>query len=211
MLQPLLALLAAAVVTRPAFRIQSQTGRIGTLTAGRIGTLTATAAESSARTAAVVGGGPAGALTAIMLAQRGWNVEIFESLPAPPAASDPAWGAGERSYQLGLNGRGQKALREFGCMDRVGRFAASVNGRLSFAAVGSPRGKPGKDATSTPDAPFTETRFKLPGTPGAEKTYVTRVMQRDRLQACLLEEAECYADRITITHGIACVAVHLDG
>lgn len=150
-----------------------------------------TAAEQ--RTAAVVGGGPAGALTAIMLARRGWRVDLFESLPAPPAASDPVWGVGERSYQIGLNGRGQKALRDFGCMDRVDRFAASVNGRLSFA-----------------DGEPTATRFKPPGTPGAEKSYVTRVLQRDRLQSCLLEEVAEY-DSITVTHGVACVGLDLSG
>ena len=106
----------------------------------------------------MVGAGPAGALTAIMLAQRGWRVNLYDALPAPPAASDAAWGAGERSYQLGLNGRGQKALREFGCMERVDKYAASVNGRLSFAA----------DTSAGADA-FSETRFKPPGTPGAEK------------------------------------------
>jgi len=154
------------------------------------------ASESAAaelRTAAVVGGGPAGALTAIMLAQRGWRVDLFESLPAPPAAGDPVWGVGERSYQIGLNGRGQKALRDFGCMDRVDKFAASVNGRLSFA-----------------DGEPTATRFKPPGTPGAEKSYVTRVLQRDRLQSCLLEEVAEY-DAITVTHGVACVGLDLSG
>ena len=66
-----------------------------------------------------MGGGPAGALSAIMLARRGWRVDVFDELPAPPAPSDPCWGVGERSYQLGLNGRGQKALRSFGCMEKV--------------------------------------------------------------------------------------------
>ena len=170
--------------------------------AGPAGALTATdAGETRPRTAAVVGAGPAGALTAIMLAQRGWRVNLYDALPAPPAASDAAWGAGERSYQLGLNGRGQKALREFGCMGRVDKYAASVNGRLSFAA----------DTSAGADA-FSETRFKPPGTPGAEKNYVTRVMQRDRLQAVLLEEAaERYGDAIHVTHGASCVGVRMHG
>mgnify|MGYP002630266022 CR=1 FL=1 len=159
----------------------------------------------TSRTAAVVGAGPAGALTAIMLARRGWSVEIFDALPAPPAATDPSWGIGERSYQIGLNGRGQASLREFGAMARVEKFSAGVNGRLSFTKVDDP--------PASGKAPaFTETRFKPPGTPGAEKTYVTRVLQRGRLQSCLLEEvAESYPDSIRVTHGLSCVGVGLGG
>ena len=146
-----------------------------------------------------------------MLAQRGWSVDVFDALPAPPPASDPAWGAGERSYQLGLNGRGQKALRDLGCMERVDKYAASVNGRLSFTAAQRDRARRGGDATADASG-FTETRLKPPGTPGAEKTYTTRVMQRDRLQACLLEEvAEKYEGAVRVTHGISCVGVGLLG
>lgn len=168
---------------------------------------------ASARSAAVIGGGPAGALTAIMLARRGWMVELFDSLPAPPAPSDPAWGAGERSYQLGLNGRGQKALREFDCMQRVDRFAASINGRLSFAPAGQrSTGRPGKSTAHALGSPYTETRFKPPGTPGAEKNYVTRVMQRDRLQACLLEEIDAkYGRSVSVVHGMACIDIDFSG
>ena len=152
----------------------------------------------AARTAAVVGAGPAGVCTAIMLARRGWGqITVYDALAAPPAADDATWGAGERSYQLGLNGRGQTALRQLGCMDRVSKYAASANGRLSFSPVdGSPM----------------ENRLTPPGQAGAEKSYVTRVLQRDRLQSALLEEAaEAYADRITICHGITCEGVNLEG
>ena len=151
-----------------------------------------------ARTAAVVGAGPAGVCTAIMLARRGWSsITVYDELTPPPSADDPMWGAGERSYQLGINGRGQRALRSLGCMERVSRYAASANGRLSFdAATGAP----------------VEQRLKPPGTPGAEKTYVTRVLQRDRLQACLLEEAAAsYAGQIRVVHGTACEGLDLSG
>lgn len=135
-----------------------------------------------------------------MLARRGYDVDVFDALPAPPPASDPAWGAGERSYQLGLNGRGQTALRALGCMDRIDGYAASVNGRLSFTSGEAEGGQA-----------FTETRLKPPGTPGAEKTYVTRVMQRDRLQACLLEEVAEKYHNIRVTHGVSCIGVDLHG
>ena len=93
----------------------------------------------AARTAAVVGAGPAGVCAAIMLARRGWSqITVYDELLAPPAAGDASWGAGERSYQLGLNGRGQTALRQLGCMDRVSKYAAFANGRLSFGPDGAP-------------------------------------------------------------------------
>ena len=148
------------------------------------------------RTAAIAGAGPAGLLAAVMLAQRGWQrVDVFDALPPPPAAADPSWGVGERSYQLGLNGRGQYALRQFGCMERVDRFAASVRGRLALS----------------PDAPPAETVFKDPGTPGAEKSYVTRVLQRDRLQAVLLEEVAERYPQVRIEHNVCCTGIDLAG
>ena len=140
------------------------------------------------------------------------RVDVFDSLAAPPAASDAAWGAGERSYQLGLNGRGQKALRAFDCMERVDKWSARVNGRLSFATPPPGGGGGGDGDGDGAPLPFSETRLKPPGTPGAEKEYVTRVLQRDRLQACLLEElAAAHGAHVRVTHGVACVGVDLAG
>jgi len=106
------------------------------------------------------------------------------------------WGAGERSYQLGLNGRGQRSLREFGVMPRVSEYAASVNGRLSF------------DATT--GAPV-EQRLIPPGEPGAEKPYVTRVLQRDRLQACLLEEVTERYPQVKLEFKTTCDGLDVGG
>ena len=145
--------------------------------------------------AAIIGGGPAGLLSAIMLAQRGWErISVYDSRTEPPKPDDALWGAGERSYQLGLNGRGQTALRKLGALATVEAFSASVNGRLSLKAGEQPE----------------ESRLKPPGTPGAEKTYVTRVLQRDRLQSCLLREAAKYP-QIGVEFGVACEGVYLEG
>ena len=160
-------------------------------------TMHATSAVIPHRSAAVIGAGPAGLLAAIMLSQRGWGVKVYDALPPPPSAEDNAlWSSGERSYQLGLNGRGQRSLREFGVMERVSHYAASVNGRLSFdTKTGAP----------------SESRLIPPGQPGAEKTYVTRVLQRDRLQACLLEEVRERYPNVEVGFQVACDGVDLSG
>lgn len=132
-----------------------------------------------------------------MLSQRGWkDISVFDGRAAPPLPNDPMWGAGERSYQLGLNGRGQRSLREFGVMPRVSEYAASVNGRLSF------------DATT--GAPV-EQRLIPPGEPGAEKPYVTRVLQRDRLQACLLEEVTERYPQVKLEFKTTCDGLDVGG
>mmetsp|Transcript_20579 Transcript_20579/g.46211 ORF Transcript_20579/g.46211 Transcript_20579/m.46211 type:complete len:556 (+) Transcript_20579:66-1733(+) len=157
-------------------------------------TLASSKPHAEGKTAAVVGGGPAGMLSAIMLAKRGYKrIDVFDEQPKPPLSSDSdAWRPGERSYQLGLNGRGQKALREHGCLDRIQGMSACVNGRLSL-----PR-----------DGPPEERVLKPPGTKGAEKNYVTQVLLRDRLQASLQEEAALYP-QINLRHCVQCEGLDL--
>ena len=47
----------------------------------------------------VVGAGPAGLATAIMLSKRGWqNVQVIDRLPPPPSLDDDVWS--ERRYEL---------------------------------------------------------------------------------------------------------------
>jgi kynurenine 3-monooxygenase len=181
-------------------------------------------AASQSQKAAIIGGGPAGLLSAIMLARRGWQtVDVYDALAAPPKPDDPTWAVGERSYQLGLNGRGQNSLAKFDCLAAVDPYAAYARGRLSFVAANGKQQKVrASPAARTPAAVGaagvgaaggftpTEQRLKEPGTPGAEKTYTTRVLQRDRLQACLLAEIESkYSECIRVTHECTCSGVDI--
>ena len=134
----------------------------------------------------VVGGGPTGLATAIALARRGWeNVEVWERLRRPARPDDTAvWGDPDRSYNVGVSGRGQIALEKLGACERVLRYCKRVNGRMDWS----------------PQNPNGVTRL-------TEKKYATQVIQRDRLVAVLLEEIEeKYSDKVTVFHETACAA-----
>ncbi|KAH8051297.1 FAD binding protein [Aureococcus anophagefferens] len=137
------------------------------------------------RTAAVVGGGPAGLLSAIT---RGAAGPLTSSSAAPRRRRRATRWGGQRSYQLGLNAA-PEALRRFGVMDRVDARAASVRGRLSIGADGNPR-----------------RRLTPPASPGARSRDADAAMQRDRLQACLLEAVGDY-ERVAVHFGVACDGV----
>jgi FAD binding domain len=58
--------------------------------------------------AVIAGGGPAGLLAAMMLLSRGYKVTLHEAREDPKVQS-----VGSRAFSLGLNCRGQKALKYF--------------------------------------------------------------------------------------------------
>jgi len=87
---------------------------------------------------AVIGGGLAGSLFALELAQRGHRVDVYER------RSDPRLRRGEegRSINLGLSKRGITALGEIGLLDDVLAVAVSMEGRVIHAPDGSQRFQP---------------------------------------------------------------------
>ncbi|WP_460764519.1 FAD-dependent oxidoreductase [Lysobacter fragariae] len=91
---------------------------------------------------AIVGGGLAGSLLALSLAQKGVGVDVFERRPDPRLAGME----GGRSINLGLSKRGIQALTEIGLIDEVMPTTVTMRGRVIHAPDGSTRFQPyGKD------------------------------------------------------------------
>lgn len=74
----------------------------------------------------IVGGGLAGALLATLLAQRGWQVDVYEQRSDPRVAGY----AGGRSINLALAERGLHALKQAGLDHRVLEQAVMMRGRF---------------------------------------------------------------------------------
>ena len=138
--------------------------------------------EAKAESSVIVGAGPTGLVTAIMLARRGWkNVRVLEKRNKPEKANNAdVWGDPQRSYNIGLSARGQLALQKYDLLDVATEYAKRVKGRCDFDKDGNPVEKL------------------------VQKKFDTQVIQRDRLVAALLEEVESnYADSVTVEHGVA--------
>ena len=91
---------------------------------------------------AIVGGGLAGSLLALALAQRGHQVDVYER------RADPRRGGGEggRSINLGLSKRGIQALDEVGLLDEVMPRSVAMRGRVIHSRDGGVRFQPyGRD------------------------------------------------------------------
>ena len=86
------------------------------------------------RSITIIGAGLAGALLAILLARRGWRVEVFERRGDPRVFGY----AGGRSINLALTERGLHALRQAGADEAVMRHAVMMRGRMVHPLGGEP-------------------------------------------------------------------------
>ena len=82
--------------------------------------------NSNGRSITLIGAGLAGALLAILLARRGWRVDVYEKRGDPRVTGYE----GGRSINLALAERGRNALRQADADDEVMRQAVMMRGRM---------------------------------------------------------------------------------
>ena len=80
----------------------------------------------------IIGAGLAGALLGVLLARRGWSIDIYEKRPDPRQAGYE----GGRSINLALAERGLDALRQAGLEAEVMAQAVMMRGRMVHFADG---------------------------------------------------------------------------
>lgn len=133
----------------------------------------------------VVGAGPAGLLTAIMLARKfpDQKVTVFDRLDSPPSPTDDAiWSDVAKFYLIGLGSRGQNALKHYGVWDEVEAVATAVVGRKDWS--------PESGAEDGVERIFTD------------RPVMTQVLPRDKLVGVLHKHVlDNYSDRIELNYG----------
>ena len=146
--------------------------------------------------AVVCGGGPAGLLTAIMLAQKlpsDQTIRVYDRLSAPPNPDDEtAWSDVAKFYLIGIGGRGQSALKEFGVWESVKQRCVPVLGRRDWQPEGPEEG--------------VENIFSK-----KDKRTTTQVLPRDKLVGVLHSHiCENYSDRIILEYGYELAPLDFD-
>ncbi len=124
----------------------------------------------------IIGAGLAGTLLALLLARRGWQVEVFERRPDPRVAGYEAG----RSINLALAERGLDALRQAGLERDVLAQAVMMRGRMVHA-VPSGNGSGGEPQLL---------RY------GKDDSEVIWSVHRGRLVLTMLDAAEAAGARI---------------
>jgi len=151
--------------------------------------------------AVVCGGGPAGLLTAIMLAQRfpTQHISLFETNPDPPLSleDDALWDSSDamaRFYTLGVFGRGKRALEEFGVWEDVAAISQELVGGQSWRS----------NTTVTKNS----TQISMYADLGRESIYA---LPRDKLVSALYQHIQQnYATRISCHFGETVTPVSFD-
>lgn len=129
---------------------------------------------------AVVGGGLAGSLVALMLASRGHTVDVFER-NADPRQSEAGGG---RSINLGLSKRGIQALTQAGLLDEVMEMTVVMRGRVIHLLDGSTRFQPY----------------------GKNRGEVLHSVDRNELNRLLLDRAEAHPNvRLHFEHSLTTI------
>ena len=133
----------------------------------------------------VVGAGPAGLLTAIMLAKKfpDQKVQVYDRLDPPPSPTDDdVWSDVAKFYLIGLGNRGQFALKHYGVWDDVEAVCTAVVGRKDWS--------PESGAEDGVERIFTD------------RPVMTQVLPRDKLVGVLHQHVlENYADNIQVNYG----------
>ncbi|KAL4425223.1 hypothetical protein ABPG75_009239 [Micractinium tetrahymenae] len=94
----------------------------------------------------VVGAGPAGILTAVVLARRGHEVHVYDRRPSPLKPTSQSSGEDNRAFVIGLNERGRAALEAAGF--DVSAFAGPNSGLQPVSTLAL--SLPGGAATAAP-------------------------------------------------------------
>jgi kynurenine 3-monooxygenase len=86
----------------------------------------------------VVGAGLAGALLAVLLARRGFSINLYDRRPDPRTTT----AEGGRSINLALAARGIRALDRAGVMDHIRPLLIPMRGRMVHGLSGTPTLQP---------------------------------------------------------------------
>lgn len=130
----------------------------------------------------IIGAGLCGSLLALRMAQRGYNVELFEKRPDLRTAEFVAG----RSINLALSDRGLKAMRLAGIEEKVEELCIPMRGRMIH------------DQGTTFLSPYS----------GKKEEYINSISRTD-LNALLLDEAE-KMENLSIFFNKDCQEVNLE-
>ena len=97
-----------------------------------------TESRAANKKVAVIGGGLVGTLHAIMLAQKGFLVDLYEARPDIRQLQHVRG----RSFNLAISVRGREALRAVGLEDTVLEIAIPMTGRMIHSLSGKMSAQP---------------------------------------------------------------------